>query len=220
MGWIVLRVKHYCETSHSALCYFQVLILSLKRLGKDREENCIAKWQELIWHCKDFFSWLCVSTALSDFIKRCFFCFLSTFGLHFRFQWVTWQETIPSMQLHQVTSWPSHYTSLAVCNVSWSFLTLTSALTSKDESHLRLLRIALSSQTNTVVCTVIFHFHTYHYFYRITWKFCHSDKKADWFAFCGPFAYDVYLYLWTLDIVLTRQCVTSPLHNCLISLIL
>lgn len=152
--------------------------------------------------------------------KKIFFCFSNTFGLHFRFHRVTRKETIPSMELHQVTSWPSHYASLAVSNVSWSFPTLTSALTSKDESHLRLLRIVLPSQTNIVACASIFHFHAYHHFHRITWRLCHSDKKSYCFSICGPLAYDIYLHLWTLDIILTRHCVMFPLHNCLISLIL
>lgn len=61
--------------------------------------------------------------------KTSFFCFSNIFGLHLKL------KIILRIQLHQVTFWLSHYTSLVVSDVSWSFPTLTSALTSEDESH-------------------------------------------------------------------------------------
>lgn len=174
-----------------------------------------------IWHCKNFFSFLCVFTALPHFAKRYFFCFSNTFGLHFRFHWVTWKETILSMQLHQVTSWPSHHTSLAVRKVSWSFPTQTSSLTSEDESHQASKNCSTFSDKH---CCKYWYFPFFHAFHCMLAELCANCviliRNPTGLHSVVPFGCDVHLHLWRLDIVLIRHRVMSPLHNCLISLML
>lgn len=122
------------HTQHYVVCK-----LGLWALG-----NC-EKMEGTILYCKmssinltsyrkHFFLGMTVYCAFSFCEKTSFCCFSNTFGLHLKFHWVRQKEIILNMQLHQVTFWPSHYTSLAVSDVPCSRPTLTSALTSEDES--------------------------------------------------------------------------------------
>lgn len=113
------------------------------------------------------------------------FFFSNTFGLHLKFYWVRQKEIILGIRLHCVTWWPSRRTSLAVSDMSWSFLTPTSAVTSEDESNQTSENCSVSLDKD-ILNNNVFHFHIYHHFHRTTSKLCFSDQKSYWFAVCAP----------------------------------